>query len=328
MLLKPLIDTFGRQHDYLRISLTDACNLRCTYCMPNEKMLVTPSAKLMQANEIFSIADTFIQAGIKKIRLTGGEPLLRKDAGKIIQLLSMLPVELAISTNAVLADQYLDVLKSAAVSSVNVSLDTLNPEEFFAITKRNDFDIILSNIYLLLSHGLKVKVNIVVMKGINEHTIPDFIEWTKKFPLEVRFIEFMPFKGNSWHYETVFSYEDMLQLISTKYEYRKLQDAENSTSKSYQARGHKGTFGFISTITAPFCDSCSRLRLTADGKMKNCLFDRNETDLLSALRRGDDIIQLIQESLQNKKKERGGLFESIADPTAFDENRTMISIGG
>lgn len=328
MPLKPLIDTFGRKHNYLRISLTDACNLRCTYCMPNEKILVTPSAKLMQADEILSIAGTFIKLGVKKIRLTGGEPLLRKDAGKIIRSLSKLPVELAISTNAVLADQYLDVLKDAAVSSVNVSLDTLNPEEFFAVTKRNDFNTIRSNIYLLLSHGLKVKVNMVVMKGINEHAILDFIEWTKDFPLEVRFIEFMPFKGNGWQLETVFSYEDMLQLISTKYEYRKLLDDENTTAKGYIAKGHTGTFGFISTITAPFCDSCNRLRLTADGKMKNCLFDRNETDLLSALRRGDDIIPLIHESVQNKKKERGGLFDDTANTSAFNENRTMISIGG
>ncbi len=323
-----LTDTFGRKHDYLRISLTDACNLRCTYCMPNEKMFVTPSAKLMQVEEIKSIAGTFIKLGVKKIRLTGGEPLLRKDARQIIQLLSELPVKLTISTNAVLVDQYIDVLKSANVSSVNVSLDTLNPDEFLAITKRNDFTKIMSNIHLLLSNGFKVKVNMVVMKGVNEHAILDFIEWTKEHPLEVRFIEFMPFKGNGWQQETVFSYKDMLHLISTQYEYKKLEDTENATARTYQSHGHTGTFGFIPTITAPFCESCNRLRLTADGKMKNCLFDRNETDLLSAFRKGKDITPLILDSLQNKKRERGGLFDTAADTSAFNENRSMISIGG
>ena len=324
----PLIDTFARKHDYLRISLTDACNLRCTYCMPNEKIRVTPSARLMQPLEIRSIAETFVQLGIKKIRLTGGEPLLRKDVKEIIRLLSELPVELAISTNAVLADQYIETFKDSNISSVNVSLDTLNADEFRAITKRNEFGKIKSNIHLLLSHGFKVKVNMVVMKGINEHAITDFIEWTKDFPLQVRFIEFMPFKGNGWHQTTVFSYNDMLQLISEKYEYRKLQDSENATAQTYQATGHTGTFGFISTITAPFCDSCNRLRLTADGKMKNCLFDTNETDLLSALRNGQEIEPLIRGSIQNKRKERGGLFDTQSATTAFNENRTMISIGG
>lgn len=337
-MLKPqLIDAFGRNHDYLRISLTDACNLRCMYCMPNEKVLVTPSSKLMQVEEIESMAKVFVELGVKKIRLTGGEPLLRKDAKGIIQKLAKLPVELTISTNAVLVDQYIETFKAANIRSVNVSLDTLNADEFFSITKRGEFKKIMANIHLLLSQNFKVKVNMVVMKGINEHAILDFISWTKDFPLDVRFIEFMPFSGNAWLPEKVFSYKEMLNIISKKYAFLKLEDAKNDTAKKYTVPGHAGSFAFITTITEPFCGTCNRLRLTADGKMKNCLFSQDETDLLKAMRKGEDITPLILSCLENKKRERGGRFDlddtsslstSVSMNTGSLEDRSMIRIGG
>lgn len=326
-MLPILTDTFGRNHAYLRISLTDACNLRCTYCMPDEKVQVTPSSKLMQAEEIESIAAVFVRLGIKKIRLTGGEPLLRKDAKAIIESLSKLPVELAISTNAVFVDKYIDVLTQANIRAVNVSLDTLNAAEFAAITKRNDFEKIMKNIHLLLSNNFKVKVNMVLMKGINEHAVADFINWTKHFPLEVRFIEFMPFKGNSWEADAVIGYEEVLQTISAEYDIVKLPDARNDTAKKYKVAGYAGTFGFISTITKPFCGNCNRLRLTADGKIKNCLFDTKEIDLLAAYRQGKDIASLISTSVKNKERERGGVFDTMS-AAEFNRNRPMISIGG
>ena len=323
MLQHQLYDTFGRLHNYLRISLTDACNLRCTYCMPNEKVLVTPSSKMMSVDEIFGIASVFVIFGVNKIRLTGGEPLLRKGAGLIIQKLSELPVELTISTNAVLVDEYIAIFKHANIKSVNVSLDTLNAEEFFAITKRGDFDKIRKNIFLLLENDFKVKVNMVVMKGVNEHAILDFIDWTKEYSIDVRFIEFMPFSGNAWNREKVFSQNEMLQLISKKYAFEKIRDEPNDTAKKYSVPGHLGSFGFISTVTEPFCGTCNRLRLTSDGKMKNCLFSEGETDLLSAYRSGKDIESLIIQNLQSKKEALGGRFdfENI-------ENRSMIKIGG
>lgn len=323
MLQNQLHDTFGRLHNYLRISLTDACNLRCTYCMPNEKVLVTPSSKMMSVDEIVAIATTFVKLGVNKIRLTGGEPLVRKDAKEIILKLSELPVELTISTNAVLVDEYIDVFKQANISSVNVSLDTLDADEFFAITKRGDFEKIKKNIFLLLANDFKVKVNMVVMKGVNEHAILDFINWTKDFKLDVRFIEFMPFSGNAWNREKVFSQQEMLNLISEKYSFVKLIDEPNDTAKKYTVPDHQGTFGFISTVTEPFCGTCNRLRLTADGKMKNCLFSEGETDLLSAYRNGVDIMPLIISNVMNKKEALGGRFD-------FEkiENRSMIKIGG
>lgn len=323
MIQNKLYDTFGRSHNYLRISLTDACNLRCMYCMPDEKTLVTPTHKMMNAKEIIEIAKVFIELGVTKIRLTGGEPLVRKDAKEIILQLSELPVELTISTNAVLVDDYIEVFKQAGIKTVNVSLDTLNAEEFYAITKRGDFERIQSNIAKLLEHNFHVKVNMVVMKGMNEKAILDFVNWTKDAPLDVRFIEFMPFAGNAWDKSKVFSQQEMLELITNKYTVQKLIDKSNDTAKNYKVIDHKGTFGFISTVTEPFCSNCNRLRLTADGKMKNCLFSQSETDLLSAYRKGENIEELIVSNLLNKKEALGGRFdfENI-------ENRSMIKIGG
>ena len=322
--MKPILeDTFGRKHNYLRISLTDACNLRCLYCMPEEKMLVTPSHKMMSAREIFEISKIFVDRGVTKIRLTGGEPLVRSDAAEIIMALSTLPVELTISTNAVLADTFIDTFKKAGIQSVNVSLDTLDADEFYAITRRGDFHKIMDNIYLLLQEGFDVKVNMVVMKGVNADKINDFVEWTRLYPLHVRFIEFMPFAGNKWLWEKVFSLKEMLEKISTAFEIEKIDDKAHDTTKNYRVRGFKGKFGIISTMTAPFCGDCNRMRLTADGKMKNCLFSKEETDLLSAFRKQENILPLIEQCLQAKKAERGGQFD-------FEhiENRSMIRIGG
>jgi cyclic pyranopterin phosphate synthase len=318
-----LYDTFGRKHNYLRISLTDACNLRCTYCMPDEKVIVTPSHKMMQVDEIVEIAKVFVNLGVNKIRLTGGEPLVRKDAKLIIQQLAKLPVELSISTNAVLVNEFIEDFKQANIHSVNVSLDTLNADDFLKITKRGEFEKIKQNIFLLVKENFKVKLNMVVMKGINESAILDFIELTKDFALDARFIEFMPFSGNDWNREKVFTQTEMLQLIQTQYTILKLEDELNDTAKKYKVPGHKGTFGFISTVSNPFCNTCNRLRLTADGKMKNCLFSEGETDLLSAYRNGMSIESLIIENLQAKKQALGGRFdfENI-------ENRSMIKIGG
>ncbi|MDP2387484.1 MAG: GTP 3',8-cyclase MoaA [Bacteroidota bacterium] len=323
-----LIDSFGRTHEYLRISLTDACNLRCMYCMPNETIEVTQSSKMMNADEIETIAKKFVELGIKKIRLTGGEPLIRKDAKDIIQRLSKLPVELTISTNAVFVNDFIETFKEAKMSSINVSLDTLNEEEFFRITKRGDFKKIMSNIHLLLQNDFRVKVNMVVMKGMNEDAVSEFVAYTKDYPIEVRFIEFMPFAGNKWNLETVVSYDEMLEKISSTYTVEKLPDDKSDTTRKYKVKGHKGSFGFIATITQPFCESCNRLRLTADGKMKNCLFSQTETDLLATLRRGKDIEQLILSTVYSKKEALGGQ-QTLASKTAEQlENRSMIKIGG
>ena len=325
-----LIDSFDRAHNYLRISLTDNCNLRCFYCMPEENYEFTPASRLMQPDEIQSLARIFVENGVDKIRLTGGEPLVRKDAADIIQRLSELPVNLTLTTNATRLHDFVDVLEKANVQSLNISLDTLDKDKFNLITRRDGFQKVIDNIHLMLSRNFKVKVNVVVMKGLNESEIVDFVEWTKDLPVQVRFIEFMPFDGNRWTSNQVFTWKDMLTEIEKKYSPIRLHDGIHDTDKKYKIEGHKGSFSVISTMSAPFCSGCNRMRLTADGKMKNCLFSDKETDLLTALRNNEDVLPLIMQSIHSKEKELGGQFTKDFKKIHAEDlhNRSMISIGG
>ena len=325
-----LIDSFDRVHNYLRISLTDNCNLRCFYCMPEENYEFTPHSRLMQPDEIESMAKLFVENGVSKIRLTGGEPLVRKDAAEIILRLAKLPVKLTLTTNATRLHDFVDVLEEARVRSLNISLDTLDSNKFNIITRRDSFKKVMDNINLMIDRNFHVKVNVVIMKGMNEHEINDFVEWTKEVPVHVRFIEFMPFEGNRWTSNQVFTWKEMLEEISRKYSPQGLQADIHDTAKKYGIEGHKGTFAIISTMSSPFCAGCNRMRLTADGKMKNCLFSQEETDLLTALRNGEDILPLIQASIRSKAKELGGQFTKDFEKIHTEDlhNRSMISIGG
>jgi len=298
--------------------------------MPEESYSFTPPSQLMQAGEINEIAKIFIQLGTNKIRLTGGEPLVRKDADTIIQNLSAYPVKLSLTTNGVRIHEFLPVFRKANITSLNVSLDTLQADKFQLITKRNNFKRIWNNIQLLIENNIHVKVNVVVMKGINDTEITNFIEWTKHTPVHVRFIEFMPFSGNRWISDKVFTWQNILSVIEGKYDFIKLKDEANDTTKKYIVPGHAGTFAVISTITSPFCSTCNRMRLTADGKMKNCLFSKDETDLLTALRNGQDITPLILQNVQQKAAERGGQFVQNFEQlqSGAIHNRSMIAIGG
>src|SRR5688572_10142497 len=222
-----IIDRYNRVHNYLRISLTDNCNLRCFYCMPEEDYEFTPASRLMQAHEIEALSKIFVEMGVTKIRLTGGEPLVRKDSKEIILALSKLPVKLTLTTNATRLHDFSDTLSKAGIRSLNISLDTLQPEKFQLITRRDQFQQVYDNILLMTGLGFHVKVNMVVMKGLNENEINDFVEWTKHEPVHVRFIEFMPFTGNRWTSNKVFSFHEMLELIETKYDVIKLQDEKH-----------------------------------------------------------------------------------------------------
>jgi molybdenum cofactor biosynthesis protein A len=325
-----LQDRFGRVHDYLRISLTERCNLRCFYCMPEEGIEKRPREQFMSTEEVLQIANAFVQLGVKKIRLTGGEPLVRKDAGSILRSLSAHPVELGITTNGILVHQYLDDFLASGMRSINVSLDSLDGAKQAAISRRDYFTQIIDNIQLLLKHDFSVKVNAVIMKGVNEQEVTDFVAWTCDLPLHVRFIEFMPFDGNQWNWAKKVSAAEMYASIETHFgasQIQRISDRPNDTARNYQIMGYQGTFGMISPVTNPFCDSCNRIRLTADGKLKNCLFSQGETDLLGALRRGEDIVPLIQASIWDKKAARGGM-ESFELEGAMRGNRSMIKIGG
>ncbi len=325
-----MIDGFNRAHDYLRISLTDNCNLRCFYCMPEEEYEFTPASRLMQVNEIVAIAQTFVDLGVTKIRLTGGEPLVRKDAAEIITRLAALPVQLTITTNATRLHDFVDVIKQAGIKSINISLDTLQKDRFLLMTKRDQFEQVMKNINLMIDNGIHVKVNAVVIKGLNDSEINDFVRMTKEQPIHVRFIEFMPFTGNRWNSDKVITWQQILAQVSREFEVMPIEREKHETAKKYTVPGHLGTFAVISTMSAPFCGDCNRMRLTADGKMKNCLFSNTETDLLTPFRKGDDIVPLIYQSIKDKKQALGGQFTTEMEKieTSKLENRSMITIGG
>lgn len=331
---KPILtDSFGRAHAYLRISLIERCNLRCTYCMPEAGVQLSPKSHLMTYEEIYTIAKTFVDHGVTKIRLTGGEPLIRKDIPVILEKLASLPVELSITSNAVIIDKFIDVLKTNRVKSINVSLDSLDREKFKEITRRDEFEKVYNNILLLVSEGFNVKLNAVLMKGFNENEIIDFIHFTKDLPISVRFIEFMPFDGNKWDMKKMVSYKEVMEYVNASFseaQVERLVDAPNDTSKNYKIKGYKGSFAIISSVTNPFCDSCNRLRLTANGHLKNCLFSAAESDLLTILREGKSIEPIIQKAVAAKFKIRGGMdtLEKLQEPKLHSQNRSMITIGG
>ncbi|MET0944376.1 MAG: GTP 3',8-cyclase MoaA [Flavobacterium sp.] len=328
-----LTDDFGRKHNYLRISLLEKCNLRCTYCMPADGIALSPKASLMTAEEIFSLAQIFVKNGVDKIRLTGGEPLLRKDFPEIISKLATLKTSLSITTNGILIDRHMEALKEANIKKINLSLDTLVSAKFHTITLRNQFEKVIDNLHLLLNNDFHVKVNVVLMKGFNENEITDFVQLTQFLPISVRFIEFMPFAGNEWDRSKMVSQNEILSEVNNAFsseEIQKLEDEKNFTARTYKIKGFQGDFGIISSITNPFCDGCNRIRLTANGKIKNCLFSNSETDLLTAYRNGESITNLISESIKNKKKVRAGMVtvSEMDDPALHFDNRSMITIGG
>lgn len=329
----PLTDSFDRRHTYLRISLTERCNFRCTYCMPAGGVPQPPDERLMSAEEVFAIAKKFVDLGVRKIRLTGGEPLVRKDFGSILRQLSTLDVTIGISTNGVLVDKYLSLFNELDVKNINVSLDSLDSEKFASITRRDDFERVRGNLDMLLREGFHVKVNTVLIKGFNEDEIEDFIHLTREQRLHVRFIEFMPFDGNEWKKEKLVSYEEILDRVAAGFpaeDIIRIADRPNDTSRNYRIRDYRGTFAVISTMTNPFCDTCNRIRLTADGRLKNCLFSEAETDLLNAFRNQGNIDELIKLTLLSKHKMRAGMDTpgKIENPEFHTRNRSMIAIGG
>ncbi|MBL7938485.1 MAG: GTP 3',8-cyclase MoaA [Flavobacteriales bacterium] len=327
-----LNDTHGRKHRSLRISVVDKCDLRCTYCMPEDQHFLKRE-ELMTREEILTIARLFVDRyGVSKIRLTGGEPLLRPDAVGIVRDMVALGVSIGLTTNALALHKHLDGLIDAGLKGINISLDTFDAERFQRITRRDGFDTVWRNIRLALERGLRVKVNMVVMRGVNDDELLRFVELTRDHPVHVRFIEFMPFAGNHWGRERVYTYAEMLGHIGSVHSFEKLSDDPHSTAKAYRVPGWSGTFAVISTVTEPFCGSCDRLRLTAEGKMRNCLFAREESDLLSALRRGEDIAPLIEANVLAKHAMLGGLpqFKPEKQEEVLHDlsERPMVSIGG
>ncbi|MEQ8471154.1 MAG: GTP 3',8-cyclase MoaA [Marinoscillum sp.] len=323
-----IVDRFGRPHTYLRISLTDRCNLRCFYCMPEEGIQLMEKQGIMTLEEIISISRTFRDLGVDTIRLTGGEPLIRKNFEFLIRELADLGVTLKLTTNGILLDRYLELFQQIGLTKINISLDTLDKAKSIFITKRDYYEKIMQNLQMALDADFQIKLNVVLIKGVNDQEINEFISLTKNKNLAIKFIEFMPFKGNKWDWSKGVSQETILQTVESGFgTVVALDNPKHSTSMNYQVKGHSGSFGIVSTITNPFCSDCNRIRLTADGKMKNCLFATAETDLLTPHRNGEKLEQIILDTIQTKKYSRDGM-DLKMDSEHYEKNRSMISIGG
>lgn len=324
----PLIDCFGRVHNYLRISVTDRCNLRCVYCMPAAGVPWKPRSDLLSFDEILRVARIAVDLGIEKIRLTGGEPLVRSKLIGFIEKLAALPglKTLAMTTNGTLLREKAHALRSAGLAAVNVSLDTLRAARFRQIALRDGLSDVLAGIQVALDAGFSsLKLNVVVMAGVNDDEILDFVEFARSRPVEVRFIEFMPFPGNPWHADRVVSCHDMQATIEEHYELTSLGD-EGTVARRCRIAGIQGRISFISPLSEEFCSHCSRLRLTADGALKSCLFCPAEVSLRDALRAGasdDRLRSLVQEVLVRKR-----FTHPAAALLRTMEGRCMADIGG
>uniref|UniRef100_A0A8C5DTE6 Molybdenum cofactor biosynthesis protein 1 n=1 Tax=Gouania willdenowi TaxID=441366 RepID=A0A8C5DTE6_GOUWI len=324
-----LTDNFGRRHNYLRISLTEKCNLRCQYCMPEEGVKLTPRGQLLSTTELLTLARLFVREGVDKIRLTGGEPLIRPDVVHIIAELKKLEglKTVAVTTNAINLARLLPKLKEAGLDLINISLDSLVPAKFEFIVRRKGFHKVMEGIDKAIELGYNpVKINCVVMRGFNEDELLDFVALTENKPVEVRFIEYMPFDGNKWNFKKMVSYQEMLDGIRQRWpNMEKLEGAHMDTAKTFRIPNFKGQVGFITSMSDHFCGSCNRLRITADGNLKVCLFGNSEVSLRDIMRSGasdEELLHIIGAAVGRKKKQHAGMF-SISQM----KNRPMILIG-
>ncbi|MCK5552800.1 MAG: GTP 3',8-cyclase MoaA [Deltaproteobacteria bacterium] len=326
-----LMDNFARRINYLRISITDRCNLRCRYCMPIEGISLIPHEEVLRYEEILRVARLFGQLGIDKIRLTGGEPLARKGALDLIHRISQIKeiADLSLTTNGVLLGEFAADLIKAGIKRINVSLDTLNREKFTYITRGDLFPEVLTGIEKALDVGLfPVKLNVVVIRGFNEDEILQFARLSVEKPLTVRFIEFMPTGGvDFWNRENVLTVDMIRKEIGKLGPLIPVDGHGNDgPAARFRLRGGAGEIGFISPISSHFCNGCNRLRLTPDGKLRACLFSDNEIDLKSHLRNhcsDEKLRDLLMTTLGNKPKGHPintSLFRKC--------QRTMATIGG
>ncbi|CVK89090.1 probable molybdenum cofactor biosynthesis protein 1 B [Fusarium mangiferae] len=333
-----LTDTFHRQHDYLRISVSERCNLRCVYCMPEEGVPLSPNRELLTTPEIVLLSSIFVSQGVTKIRLTGGEPTVRRDILPLMQQIGELRrhglKEICITTNGISLHRKLDSMIESGLTGVNLSLDTLDPWQFQIMTRRKGFEAVQKSIDRILElnrlgAGIKLKINCVVMRGVNDREVLPFVGLTEEKDVEVRFIEYMPFDGNKWSKNKMFSYQEMLDLIRTKYPtLEKVQDHKNDTSKTWHIPGFTGRIGFITSMTHNFCGTCNRLRITGDGNLKVCLFGNAEVSLRDILRKsnsGEPIDERAFDAMkQIEMDRRRDLLTSDRTPLGLAPNETEL----
>lgn len=328
---KPLVDGFGRRHDNLRISVTDRCNIRCFYCMPDGLVNFEPRENLLSFEEIERFVRVAASCGIRKVRLTGGEPLLRRDLPVLVAMLARIPgiQDLALTTNAVLLGRYAQALYDAGLRRLNIHLDTLDRERFRRITRRNDLPAVLASIETARSIGFgPIKINVVAVKNLIEPDIVPIAHYCRDNGFEPRFIEFMPLDSqNLWNREKVLSADEIIGILSREVSpLTEVPDRDpRAPATEYSYADGRGRVGVIPSVTRPFCLNCNRVRLTADGKLRYCLFAIDETDIRSLLRSDSDdqIADALRGNIAGK-----WLGHEINSTRFVAPPRPMYSIGG
>jgi cyclic pyranopterin phosphate synthase len=333
--VKELIDSFGRVHNYLRVSLTDKCNLNCIYCNPvNLNFRKASRSEILSFDEVFRLISIFAkEAGVNKIRFTGGEPFARKGIMDFFlqcsPLIKEFGIQAGITSNGTLLKDKLYLLKEYGITGLNLSLDSLSKDKFKEITNSDKLEEIISSINTGAEIFDDLKVNVVIIRGVNDNEIMDFVQFAIEKGINVRFIEFMPFADNKWNESSFLSCGEMTVQIKMKYNLEMIENSYLSVSKDYRVKGTNGKISFISSVSDHFCGSCNRLRITASGKMKLCLFSSSENELdLKELLRDDsisdnDIANIIREKLVGKDFKHPEIGELIQ----LDRNN-MIGIGG
>jgi cyclic pyranopterin phosphate synthase len=327
-----LPDQFGRVARDLRVSVTDRCNLRCQYCMPAEGLPWLAKPEMLTDDELVRLVGIFVALGVEQIRLTGGEPLLRRSLVDVVGRIARLEPRprIAMTTNGIGLDRLAPPLAEAGLDRVNVSLDTIDPQEFADLTRRDRLHDVELGLKAAATAGLApVKVNAVAMRGINDHSVSDLLQWCLDRGYELRFIEQMPLDAqHGWDASTMISADEVRQRLSERFQLTPLPESDRGSAPAerFLVDGGPQTVGIIASVTAPFCAACDRTRLTADGQVRNCLFSNGETDLRTPLRAGandEELAALIQAEMWSKAAGHGIGRADFVQPA-----RPMSSIGG
>ena len=304
-----LYDNHGRPINYLRLAITDRCNLRCAYCMPEEGIDLAPRDTLLRYEEILRLVRILAGMGIDKVRITGGEPFVRRDVMDLFKGLATTPgiKTVNLTTNGTLTRQHIPALKALGIRSINLSLDTLNPERFFTITRRDEFEKVWATFLALIDGDFEVKINAVLLKGLNDQDLRSFAELTRKYPVSVRFIEEMPFNGSGSDGDLYWTWKRIEQAIRADFPSMiKIPDPPHSTALNYQIPGHQGSVGIIPAFSRTFCGTCNRLRITPQGLLKTCLYDDgvfNIRDLMRAGATDSDLQVALLEAIGSRAKD-------------------------
>jgi len=305
-----LIDNHGRKINYVRLAVTDRCNLRCFYCMPEEGIKYIAREELLSYEEMERLMIILVGMGIEKLRITGGEPFVRKDMMAFMQRLSQIEGldEINLTTNGTVTKPLVPELKAMGIRTVNLSLDTLDPKRFFEITRRDVFDKVMGTFHALLEHGIKTKINAVVMDGRNTQDIIPMTELTRNFPVNIRFIEEMPFNGAGSNYPSLaWNHQKIIDHLKAHFpNIEKIPDPPFSTSMNYHIPGHQGTVGIIAAYSRTFCGTCNRIRITPQGMLKTCLYDDGVFNIRDLMRTGASDTEVgvaIREAIGHRAKD-------------------------